>query len=52
VRLLFRLPVIGYEEPTLRDKVGAECGRYLRALPRWLPSTAVGHSTRNGANYL
>jgi protein-S-isoprenylcysteine O-methyltransferase Ste14 len=34
---LAHLFVLGYEEPTLRDKFGADYERYLRAVPRWIP---------------
>ena len=30
--------VLGYEEPTLRRKVGASYERYVGSVNRWLPS--------------
>lgn len=33
----FHLMVVLYEEPTLREKFGESCGRYRRAVPRWIP---------------
>jgi protein-S-isoprenylcysteine O-methyltransferase Ste14 len=35
--LFFHLFVVGYEEPTLRDRFGAEYERYLASVPRWIP---------------
>jgi protein-S-isoprenylcysteine O-methyltransferase Ste14 len=34
---LVHLLVLGYEEPTLRGKFGADYERYLRMVPRWIP---------------
>lgn len=35
--LFFHLFVIAYEEPTLRQKFGADYERYLASVPRRLP---------------
>jgi protein-S-isoprenylcysteine O-methyltransferase Ste14 len=35
--LFFHLFVVAYEEPTLRQKFGAEYERYLASVPRWIP---------------
>ncbi|MBI3696869.1 MAG: isoprenylcysteine carboxylmethyltransferase family protein [Acidobacteria bacterium] len=35
--LIAHLFVIGYEEPTLRDKFGSEYEDYCRIVPRWIP---------------
>ncbi len=35
--LLVHLFVIGYEEPALRRKFGADYLRYLEGVPRWIP---------------
>lgn len=34
---LAHLFVLGYEEPTLRGKFGADYERYLETVPRWIP---------------
>jgi protein-S-isoprenylcysteine O-methyltransferase Ste14 len=33
----FHLFVVGYEEPTLRQKFGADYEAYRREVPRWIP---------------
>ena len=33
----FHLFVVGYEEPSLQDKFGAEYELYRRSVPRWIP---------------
>ena len=35
--LAFHAFVVGYEEPTLRSKFGAEYAAYARGVPRWIP---------------
>jgi protein-S-isoprenylcysteine O-methyltransferase Ste14 len=35
--VFFHLFVLGYEEPTLREKFGAEYEAYCKAVPRWIP---------------
>jgi protein-S-isoprenylcysteine O-methyltransferase Ste14 len=35
--LLVHLFVVGYEEPALRRRFGAEYARYVEDVPRWLP---------------
>ncbi|HSA93126.1 MAG TPA: isoprenylcysteine carboxylmethyltransferase family protein [Terriglobales bacterium] len=37
VWLAFHLFVLLYEEPTLRDKFGADYEEYCRRVPRWIP---------------
>ena len=39
--IIFHLFVIGYEEPTLRNKFGAEYESYCREVPRWVPRRVV-----------
>lgn len=36
--LLVHVFVVGYEEPTLRHKFGADYERYLASVPRWIPA--------------
>ena len=36
----FHAFVIGYEEPTLRKRYGAEHARYCEHVPRWVPRMA------------
>lgn len=39
VWVAFHLFVLGYEEPTLRARYGAQYDAYAEAVPRWLPRT-------------
>lgn len=40
--LFFHLLVIGYEEPALRRRFGADYARYRRTVPRWIPRPPRG----------
>lgn len=42
VALAFVVFVRGYEEPTLRDRYGAEYDSYRRAVPGWWPRMRRG----------
>jgi protein-S-isoprenylcysteine O-methyltransferase Ste14 len=42
VAITFHLFVVLYEEPGLRDRFGADYGRYLTDVPRWLPRLGRG----------
>ena len=45
VALAFVAFVRGYEEPTLRDRYGAEYDSYQRAVPGWWPRLRKGRET-------
>ncbi len=40
----FQLLVVGYEEPTLRHRFGAEYVDYAQRVPRWIPRPHLGRS--------
>jgi protein-S-isoprenylcysteine O-methyltransferase Ste14 len=44
VGLAFHLFVLGYEEPTLRTRFGAEYGAFCANVHRWLPRLRPWHS--------
>jgi protein-S-isoprenylcysteine O-methyltransferase Ste14 len=45
VAISFHSFVIGYEEPRLRRKFGADYETYRTAVPRWLPRRPAGATT-------